>query len=318
MHCELLVPGLLSTAAAERAPALELLLARGRHAEDEPASAEAWLFERFNASRAAAGAYTLHGAGGDPGESAWVRADPVHLRLLRDRVVVMPAEAFPLAQADAERLAKSLADIAEVQAVSPRRWCMRLAADKAIEGKAPIDAAGEPAPIERTNDPLLTEIQMTLHAQAVNEAREARGEPVINSLWLWGGGPLEKLERSSWQSVLSNDPLPLGLARASGTRHLPLPESAGAWLERAPEDGRHLIVLDELRAPAALGAADEARDALLQLERDWFAPLLAALRAGRVGMVSIHVPDANAASFETIRGDLRRFWRRPRALESYT
>jgi hypothetical protein len=34
--------------------------------------------------------------------------------------------------------------------------------------------------------------------------------------------------------------------------------------------------------------------------------------------VSIHVPDAaECASYETIRGDLRRFWRRPKPLESY-
>jgi hypothetical protein len=76
-------------------------------------------------------------------------------------------------------------------------------------------------------------------------------------------------------------------------------------------------VLDRLRAPAALASAEDARAALERLEREWFAPLLAALRALRVGMVSIHVPDTGA-SFETIRGDLRRFWRRPRALETYT
>jgi len=46
-------------------------------------------------------------------------------------------------------------------------------------------------------------------------------------------------------------------------------------------------------------------------------PGVAALRAGRIGMVTVHVPDGLGASFETIRGDLRRFWRRPRALERY-
>ena len=46
--------------------------------------------------------------------------------------------------------------------------------------------------------------------------------------------------------------------------------------------------------------------------------LLDALRAGRVGMVSIHVPDAaECLAYETIRGDLRRFWRRPKRLEHY-
>jgi hypothetical protein len=35
-------------------------------------------------------------------------------------------------------------------------------------------------------------------------------------------------------------------------------------------------------------------------------------------MVTVHVPDApDGASFEIIRGDLRRFWRRPKALGHY-
>ena len=33
-------------------------------------------------------------------------------------------------------------------------------------------------------------------------------------------------------------------------------------------------------------------------------------------MLTVHVPDAGA-SFETVRGDLRRFWRRPRPLAEY-
>jgi hypothetical protein len=63
----------------------------------------------------------------------------------------------------------------------------------------------------------------------------------------------------------------------------------------------------------------DARQAPLEsLERDWFAPLLAALRADRAGMVTVHVPDAaEQVSCETIRGDLRRFWRRPKPLENY-
>ncbi|MGH8222196.1 MAG: regulator, partial [Woeseiaceae bacterium] len=83
--------------------------------------------------------------------------------------------------------------------------------------------------------------------------------------------------------------------------------------------GRHLLVLDALRAPLALSQSAGCRAGVEALERDWFAPLLGALRAGRVGMVSVHVPDGGErASVETIRGDLRRFWRRRRALEHYT
>ena len=84
--------------------------------------------------------------------------------------------------------------------------------------------------------------------------------------------------------------------RAPATARFPAPRAE--WLDRLPEEGRHLALLDAREA------------ALADLERDWFAPLLAALRAGRVGMVTLHALDGTEeVSFETIRGDLRRFWR---------
>ena len=117
--------------------------------------------------------------------------------------------------------------------------------------------------------------------------------------------------------MCADDPIALGLARLAGARHRRLPARADAWLEAAPEDGRHLVLLDALRAPLALGHTAAYGESIAALESEWFAPLLAALRAGRVGMVTVHVPDCAGASFEIIRGDLRRFWRRPRALEKY-
>ena len=165
---------------------------------------------------------------------------------------------------------------------------------------------------------VLNEAQMVLHSHPVNEAREARGEAPVNSIWLWGAGPIPKIESTRWHSVSADEPLALGLARAAGIRHHALPASALAFLERAPEEGRHLVLLDGLRVPLALAEAGEYQAAVAAFERDWFAPLLDALRAGRAGMVSIHVPDAaECLAYETIRGDLRRFWRRPKRLEHY-
>jgi hypothetical protein len=75
-------------------------------------------------------------------------------------------------------------------------------------------------------------------------------------------------------------------------------------------------VLDGLRAPLAL--EQDVNETISAFERDWIAPLLGALRSGRIGMVSLHAPDgAQALSFETIRGDLRRFWRLPKNIERY-
>jgi hypothetical protein len=36
----------------------------------------------------------------------------------------------------------------------------------------------------------INEAQMVLHAHPVNQARQAAGQPVVNSLWPWGGGRL--------------------------------------------------------------------------------------------------------------------------------
>jgi hypothetical protein len=152
----------------------------------------------------------------------------------------------------------------------------------------------------------------------MNEAREARGEPAINSLWLWGGGQAPRDAHAPWRSLAANDPSALGLAQLAGVRRLELPASAGAWLEQLPGEGRHLAILDALRGPAALEQPAEYEAGLDALERQWFGPLLAALRDERIGMVTVRVPDsAPGASFETARGDLRRFWRRPRAIAHY-
>jgi hypothetical protein len=177
--------------------------------------------------------------------------------------------------------------------------------------------AGRAVQPGRAGDALLNEVQMVLHEHPVNEAREARGEPAVNSVWLWGGGRAPDKAQGPWHSVSAGDPVARGLARLAAIRARDLPASADAWLDRSPEDGRHLVVLDALRAPLALSDATGFARRLEDLERTWFAPLLSALRAGRIGMVSVHVPEAGS-SFEAIRGDLRRFWRRPKPLQRRT
>ena len=318
MHCELVVPGLFGTTGNPRFAALELLLARGRRQREAARTLEAWVHEAFGLGEGPfpAGALTLLAAGGDPGDGTWARADPVHLRLMRDRAVVAPAEALSIAPEEAASLCDGLNQHfagLEFTAVDPRRWCARVA--QGLHDRPALQLAGTEPDVREQGAPLLTEIQMALHEHPVNEAREARGEPTVNSVWIWGGGPA-RAARSAWQSIASDEPLVLGAARLAGARHRALPRSSREWLDRVPEEGRHLAVLDQLRAPLALG--EDVREIQARLERDWFAPLLAALRAGRIGMVSLHVPDGpQALSCETIRGDLRRFWRLPKAIERY-
>ncbi len=322
MHCELVVPGLYAAAAATRLPALELLVARGRARRGEPQRLEGWLHEAFQLGEQplAAGALTVSQAE----QALWARADPVHLRLMRDRLILVPAAALGVSAAEAAALCEALSrhfGALAFEAVTPSHWCVRLSGElEGVSSENPLDLAGREVGLAMpaAGHSLVNEAQMLLHAHPANAAREARGEPALNSVWLWGAGRAPKVPPAPWQSVSAQDPLVLGLARAAGARQRALPATAHAWLERAPEEGRHLVVLDALRAPLALSQQAECRAAIEALERDWFAPLLGALRAGRVGMVSVHVPEGGErASCETIRGDLRRFWRRPRPLERY-
>jgi len=328
MHCELVIPGLFGAGpgakVGTRFAALELLLARGRSRSAPAHRLEGWLQEAFDLGEAPfpAGALTLLGCGGDPGEASWARADPVHLRVMRDHLIVVPSEAFEVSREEAEALCRALNrhfSSMNFMTCEPRRWCARLSEDSPIDARSPLEVSGQELGLSHATSwhALLNEAQMALHEHPVNEAREARGEPAVNSIWLWGAGRVPRNARCPWQSVAADDPAALGAAQLAGARHRALARSARDWLERLPEDGRHLAVLDALRAPLVL-AKDTIQAQMEVLERDWFAPLLAALRSGRVGMVTVRVPDgAEGFSCETIRGDLRRFWRLAKAIEHY-
>lgn len=290
MHCELMVPGLLALPPEPRRPALELLLARARVEHSDPESADAWLGRAFGLEPLPAGALTA----GAPG--FWLRADPVHLQVTREGIALVPVRGLEPARAAAliDTLNHHFAGRHEFRAPHPERWVMS-SAPAPIDTPPAREIAGEDIAARMPPAPwpaLLNEIQMALHEHPANEGQALE----VNGVWLWGAGELPRTASARWRSVSAEDPLALGLARAAGLAHRTPPDAAGEWLAGLPGEGRHL---------AAFDAAHET------LETVWFAPLLTALRRGRIGMLTLHVPDAGRA-FETERSDLRRFWRRPR------
>lgn len=295
MHVELIVPGLLAVPEATRLPALELLLARGRSSASEPQGYEAWLGEAFGVEPLPAAALTASA------EGFWLRADPVHLRVMRDHLVLVPVSGLERAEAEAltGALNRHFAGTHEFHFDQPDRWVMRT--EPADFDAAPIsEVAGRDVDAHLPGGKwpaLLNEIQMVLHEHPVNERREVP----VNSVWLWGGGALPASAAGPWRSVTADEPVALGLARLAGMRHRSPPRTAHAWLAEMSEDGHHLVVLE---------ATHEA------LEANWFAPLLAALKSGRIGMLTLHAPDAGL-TVEIARSDLRRFWRRPGPVASH-
>jgi hypothetical protein len=311
-------------------PGLEALLAKGRRTTRSPLALEDWLLRAFGVEGEASAPFALLGDGGDPADAVWLHADPIHVEVTRDRLLVADATTFEIERAEADALADALnrhfaSDGVTVVAQAPERWYLRLDAmpdasmvplprvrGRTVEGHLPTGRDGTKW------SAFLNEAQMLLFSHPVNEAREARGAPAVNSVWLWGGGRLERPATRPFARVRSRDPLGAGLARAAGSAVFPLPDRAEQWLRGAEASGVELVVLDDLRAPASYGDLGAWHERLRAFDRDWFAPLVDALKAGRIGVVTLHAVSENGAlDAETTRQDLRCFWRRPQPLEAY-
>jgi hypothetical protein len=128
-------------------------------------------------------------------ELAWALMTPVHLAVGTDGVDVLPPAALQLSESEAARfvaLLKELWPEAEGwqwRLLDPTRWAIGHAT--ALDGlhAASIErAAGRPIepwlPESRTLRRWQNEAQMLMHGHALNEEREARGEPAINSVWI--------------------------------------------------------------------------------------------------------------------------------------
>jgi hypothetical protein len=319
MHCSLLTPDFFSAgnpATTIRLAAAETLIARGRRKRSDPIGAEDWLFERFGARRRRGrpvAPYTLLADGGAPGGDYWLRADPVHLSVGMNGLG-LDATPLDLTRAEADALAATLnghfQNALAFHPLHPERWYVRLAEAPEVETTPLSDAAGAPIGDKLPSGSgasrlcaLMNEAQMLLHEHPANAAREARGAPTVNSVWFWGGGSLETGLARPWSVVLADDPLARGLARAAGVPERSLPRNAETMLTALPAGGTVLAVV---RADGA------------ELERDWYGPLLAALRDGRIGMLSLALPGRSSLlEVETVRADLRRFWRTRKPLEVF-
>ncbi|OGA19916.1 MAG: hypothetical protein A3I01_04195 [Betaproteobacteria bacterium RIFCSPLOWO2_02_FULL_65_24] len=328
MHCRLLIPGLplgnresLADFARRRLPGLELLLARGRRTRVAIESREQWLLETFAVQKQQdwpSAPFALLGEGGAPGDAYWMHADPVYFSAGRDHVQV--ADAGPFVQLTADEAAQLAQDLSahfgealHLEVPHPQRWYARIASPPPGSTLALAQAAGRPMQTEAGSiqwHALMSEIQMVLHEHPVNVSREARGEPLFNGLWLWGGGRLSPARASGLREMLTANPLAAGLARAAGVPCSALPEDTLRWLARSSNNGVHFAVLDEPDANAS---------GLLEgVERRWTAPLSSALRAGRIGMVTLHLQSRDAMiQAETTGLDLRRVWRLRRTLDRY-
>lgn len=294
-----------------RLPRLELLLARGKREVAAQTDMASLLCGEFAIPRQhdwPIAPISLAAAGGQAGDDYWLRADPVHLRIERGRAILneIPDPGPDEARLLCEALSAHFGADFSPQPLRPDAWVARIVEEQDISTTPLSQAAGQPIEplLPAGRDAmrwrrLLNEIQMLLFSHPVNQAREARGELAINSVWLWGGGRLPEA-RPSARAVLCDHPDWRALAQHAGAKSVTLPEK---WSADVPEDA--LVIFDAPQRHLRRGDFDNWLKALRDFEQHWLAPLRA---AGR----SFELVDPLQGMKLVWRSAYRwKFWRRP-------
>jgi hypothetical protein len=326
MPLDLLVPDLLlpPDAPAElrelRLPALERWLARADMEHGAAKTAAECLASAFALpTPAPIAAITLAAdAGIEPG--AWLRADPVHMRVERDSLTLHDASILDVTRAEADALVATLqalfAPDIEFRVAAPDRWYARVAAAELPATTPLATARGRdvygmlPAGKGRINwRAAITEAQMVMGNHDVNVKREAAGAPMVNSVWFWGEGVAPTALPKPYAEIYADDAFAAGLAMLSGARGRAVPARL-ADIELAKRDDSLLVVLDTLTRP--LHRVDTAgwRAAAERLDDAWFQHLGDAV--ARFDRVRIVLPSDSGSRIANLTPAARRRWFRRR------
>ncbi len=264
MHFTLLVAGALlpgeiavALSASLDMPNLKARIGRAALIEEETSATESgnahldWLahklFSQATPAPTAPYAYAQL-SGAIPRSFIW-HADPVHIEIARDHLIVQSLDA----DVPAADESTPLIDIANELALGlgctfvriGDRWFLQSEHDWAIDA-APLAAVTDaPMIMPVGNDAqiwnrLHNEIQMAWHSHPVNEARDARQRRTINGIWLHGGGRWKPLPPIVYPQVQSDAPELQGAAQAAGVQVTPLNANV--------VDGALLVVDDLLSA----------------------------------------------------------------------
>ena len=313
------------------APALAMLLTRARHTAPlqacDPFSRalphEHWLAQHFGLARsepdssppAAAALMQRFGHGGRAGH--WFVLHPAHIHVARDHLVLTDVAQLQLEEAQSQKLFDAAVPLFvelgyELIYGDARTWFIRADAWAGLRTSTPAAASGRNVDIWMPEGPgelawrkLQNEVQMQWFTEPLNEEREARGLKTVNSIWLWGGSAAASIKPGAAGTGADSF--------APGGWRLPLGEGRAADLaELAATAGNRLLVLDQLIELALAEEWGMWLQRMEELDRDWLAPLLDALRTGAIDQLDLVLTGAERVRQSTnTRGPLRKFWVKP-------
>lgn len=339
--CTVVMPGLFDVQSSERQSVFEQTVgltelasffSRAKREPFSSANVESVVFDLFGVVRdksmdtpVAAASYLSDA--GQPAQAWCLRADPVNLVPDRDHLVLMGPESLSLSQPEADQLVEDLNKLFSddgwrFEACTPTRWYVHLPSDpllrtydlSQVRGHA-IDDYLPAGPNGKQWHGIMNEVQMVLHTSVVNIERQAAGRLSISSVWFWGGGKTPDITQSRWSKLWSNESVSLGLAELSHTPRKDLPKNASEWLEAAISPGAHLLMLDDLQQAWQYDGVSVWAQRLREINDEWIAPLLIALRSGEITELSLCTCQGHR--FTLTRAGLKRWWRRKKQLSDF-
>lgn len=192
---------------------------------------------------------------------------------------------------------------------------------------------------------LLNEVQIVLTQHPVNAQRTRRGLPPVNSLWFWGAGVLPEPVTTSFKQVQSDDEVMVALAKQARVSVVATLAEAQSLFSSPPRlqsgerSGAGALfdpvadVRDSKQKPPSpnplprtmkpFGGEGFGRDAsvlidlaryrdVALLERDWFVPIDAALKARAIDVLHLSFDSGERVSVKPWHR--WRFWRRAKKM----
>jgi len=245
----------------------------------------------------------MQAKGVTPQSGFWFSLQPVHIHFARDHLVLMDQRRLLITDDESRQLfniAKTVCDEFQMELVfgDNHTWFLRCDSWSGLKTSTIDAACGHNIDIwmaqgdhARAWRKLQNEIQMLWFSHEINQQRESNGQNTINSVWLSCGAD----KPSSNRKTLMN------LADSSNfAQHLSSPIVSSS------------LVLDALTGAAMNSDWSYWLEQMHELEKNYFAPLLAALQKNELQELKLICSDARQImEFKLTPWSLRKFWVKP-------
>jgi hypothetical protein len=316
-------------------PALKTILAKSYLSEGSGHVVESWLCELFNIHKQCdwpVAPITLQQEKEyiERGEGYWLRVDPVHLRIENNHILLGDSHIFNISLKEAISFTNSINELISddgftLLPLHSDRWYLHCNSAPNLHTSLLSEVVGNninnllPLGNDRSIwNSKINEIQMLLYEHPLNQMRESRGELVVNSVWIWGGGVMPQKIYAPYTKVWSNHVFAQGLAKMSQLEFYNLPEDGNKLMLHSSDSGEQLIFLDNLQKYANYRDVFNWRNELVKMEQNWFVPLLQGLRKKQITQLRITVINEHLTKdFTLTPNSFWKFWAKVRPLKSY-